>query len=992
MKPKCQKIRDTLATDGPQALRGDETARQHLAECEECFAFLESLSQIDTGLGSMPQIDAPDEVVEHLLARPELAAPPPASLWDRFVSTAADLLRPRPLVWSGVAGALVIIVVGVGLLRETSNTQSLGLEGLRESVESIGVLRSDEKPDEQGELSPEQIERLKSLGYVGEIEESPADRKIIVRKYVPPPPRPDASEIKNNERAGGEGGQSRREQVGENKEDTRFSDDYVTDLPVPGRFYRDVLTPAPGVQDPDGEDNPDLHGSRSRDFQDTVSGVDNVDPLSGERQDRISTNSIEEMEVVTSGAAVEFGKAQGGFAELDETNRRLSESETPADKFSAKQKAATPPPSGPLFAGGKPVNSPILLEDSRVRPEFPAPARAAGIEAQVVLQAFVRADGSVGTLEVLTCNRPGMGFEEAALEAVKQWRYEPATVDGKPVDVFFTITVDFDLDDPPADNSALDIDDAVRTARAFLDERDATEGLAFKSANGYWKNTYVPGDAATRLLQARLAGWDRSVFQNHLPSVPRLHEASNRIGQPFDTPDASAIAVYLQADRRGVPGEGRMLLQVGLEGTPRHGGRRPAMNLALVLDLRNETSADVALGVRSLIEAFNRAKEPGDRFRVFVAGKSGGLVVPAEDFRHGFLKVTLDRLISGTSVEHVPTHGIVEVVSDAISSVAAVDDPDAPLGSSAVILVTGQAFGSDARTLAGLAHQGAVSGVPLSVVGIGSEVEPAEIELVTLAGQGNRRILDSPSAAAELVDRELSAVSRAIARAVRLRVRLAPGVKLVDVLGSERLDEARAQRVRDAEKSIDLRLSRNLGIEADRGDDEDGIQIVIPSFYAGDSHVILLDVVAPGPGPLAEVTVRYKDLVQLRNGVSRASLDLGRDTRTAGPLERNVLKNLLSFRLSQTLDRAGRAVSASDTIRATTLLEEFADLLEGLRHELPGLDNDPEVRADLVMLDEYRSLLAGGFAARPDQRDFLADSLCYAARLKIQPRPLEIRS
>ena len=41
---------------------------------------------------------------------------------------------------------------------------------------------------------------------------------------------------------------------------------------------------------------------------------------------------------------------------------------------------------------------------------------------------------------------------------------------------------------------------------------------------------------------------------------------------------------------------------------------------------------------------------------------------------------------------------------------------------------------------------------------------------------------------AGLVDRELSAAARVIARAVRLRIRLAPGVRLVDVVGSERLD------------------------------------------------------------------------------------------------------------------------------------------------------------------------------------------------------------
>ncbi|MHC4428604.1 MAG: TonB-dependent receptor, partial [Planctomycetota bacterium] len=97
---------------------------------------------------------------------------------------------------------------------------------------------------------------------------------------------------------------------------TRFSDDFISDLPVPGRFYQNVLTMAPGVQDADGDGNPNVHGSRSRDFQAVVGNVSNVDPLTGQSMSRINTNSIEEMEVITAGAGVEFGRAQGGFARI----------------------------------------------------------------------------------------------------------------------------------------------------------------------------------------------------------------------------------------------------------------------------------------------------------------------------------------------------------------------------------------------------------------------------------------------------------------------------------------------------------------------------------------------------------------------------------------------------------------------------------------------------------------------------------------------------
>ena len=97
---------------------------------------------------------------------------------------------------------------------------------------------------------------------------------------------------------------------------TRFSDEFISDLPVPGRFYQNVLVMTPGVQDSNEDGNPNVHGSRTRDFSAMVNGVRNVDPLTGQWMSRINPNSIEEMEVVTAGAGVEFGRAQGGFARI----------------------------------------------------------------------------------------------------------------------------------------------------------------------------------------------------------------------------------------------------------------------------------------------------------------------------------------------------------------------------------------------------------------------------------------------------------------------------------------------------------------------------------------------------------------------------------------------------------------------------------------------------------------------------------------------------
>jgi protein TonB len=108
-----------------------------------------------------------------------------------------------------------------------------------------------------------------------------------------------------------------------------------------------------------------------------------------------------------------------------------------------------PVPPGPgldiLVAGYGDVTNPERIDDSYVRPEYPEKARRARVEGQVILQAVVHRDGSVGEIEVLQIQPPGLGFGTAAIDAVSAWRYRPARQNGKPVDVYFTIIVDFEL-------------------------------------------------------------------------------------------------------------------------------------------------------------------------------------------------------------------------------------------------------------------------------------------------------------------------------------------------------------------------------------------------------------------------------------------------------------------------------------------------------------------------------------------------------------------
>lgn len=525
--------------------------------------------------------------------------------------------------------------------------------------------------------------------------------------------------------------------------------------------------------------------------------------------------------------------------------------------------------------------------------------------------------------------------------------------------------------------------EASRSALAaeYLKQLGRTDGLSFKEPSGYWSNSYLPGDAELRSLHSSLLREDLSAVERLLRHPSGLHLDARQAVQPFDAPTDAAIAVFLQSDKASVDGPTRMTVQVGLKGTVRGQGIRPAMNMGVVVDLTGADEQRIQETIWSVAYALNELRDVGDKISLAVVGCDPSQDLGAAQFRHGYLKVLAEQA-GGCGGRGGSRMDALRRVS---KSVSASDDPNAPLGSSALLLVAPSAPAPDLALLEGFAHRSAVAGIPLSVIAVG-ESGAADFERVALAGQGSRRVLRTAAEAKELVKRELAMVGGVVARAVRLRIRLAPGVKLVDVLGSDRLDEARAQRVRDAEKSVDQRISRNLGIQADRGEDEEGIQIVIPVFMAADAHVLLLDVVVPGPGPVADVTVRFKDLAFLKNGVARANLSLSNRAQVGGEqrgaLEQNVLKNRLAFDTSRLLERAAERIRAGSMAEAIELLDTQRQLLDSFAELYTGFARDADLERDRELLRDYVELLQLGGTP-----PWMSSSLEYSAKRKVLPLP-----
>ena len=102
-----------------------------------------------------------------------------------------------------------------------------------------------------------------------------------------------------------------------------------------------------------------------------------------------------------------------------------------------------PPPPKPAqqrIRQGGAVQAAMLV--NRVQPQYPPLARQTRISGTVRLHAIISKDGSVQQLEVLS-GHPLL--VQAALDAVRQWKYRPTTLNGEPVEVDTTIDVIFSL-------------------------------------------------------------------------------------------------------------------------------------------------------------------------------------------------------------------------------------------------------------------------------------------------------------------------------------------------------------------------------------------------------------------------------------------------------------------------------------------------------------------------------------------------------------------
>jgi TonB family protein len=116
-------------------------------------------------------------------------------------------------------------------------------------------------------------------------------------------------------------------------------------------------------------------------------------------------------------------------------------------KNAARAESSGEPNAMPIAKGARSIRINQGISETnilkKVQPEYPPLAKAARLDGDLLFTVVIDKEGALRDISVA---KPlGLGMEESALQAVKQWKYRPYTVNGQPIEVETLITVRYTL-------------------------------------------------------------------------------------------------------------------------------------------------------------------------------------------------------------------------------------------------------------------------------------------------------------------------------------------------------------------------------------------------------------------------------------------------------------------------------------------------------------------------------------------------------------------
>ncbi len=515
---------------------------------------------------------------------------------------------------------------------------------------------------------------------------------------------------------------------------------------------------------------------------------------------------------------------------------------------------------------------------------------------------------------------------------------------------------------------------AHKSARAF---GGPGGGRATYNPNLYLSSTYMGGagekDRIEKLINEGVMVDGQKV---------KLEAFTRTYAQAFPIPTKSALSLLSGTERSKIIQSGdHTYLQVGLQAIKGELPRRPPLNIALVLDrsgsmMEEDKLEHAKAAAAQLVDRLGA----GDYFSFVVFDDKAELLFPAERVND---KNRIRQRIAG-----ITTGGGTNIHDGLNLGYREVRKHVSPDSVNLVILLSdGQVTSgvTDPDSFYHLAMANADNDIQTTTVGLGVAFNEDLMLNIAREGKGNYHFIKDGADTQRVFAKELDELTHIVAKAVKLRIKLADGIGFVRALGAAKLDEAQTRKVKADEKKIDRKVYDELGIASNRQKDKDepGIKLLIPNFYRGDSHVVMLEVsVPPGQGTakVADVFLKYKDLVARTNRETQASASVTYTPNRAeavASIDKNVKKNLLGFQTGEALKEAAALIEQGRPSDAVRKIDERMVVLGVAAKEWRDRDLDK----DGMLLDRYKKVLAqlsrNPTLASTQYGDYLRKSLTY---------------
>ena len=189
----------------------------------------------------------------------------------------------------------------------------------------------------------------------------------------------------------------------------------------------------------------------------------------------------------------------------------ITVAENPEGPTVRRQVSGMPGADVAVRVGGN-VRTPVKIKD--VKPVYPPNAQAARISGIVILEVLIGSDGAVEEAQVL---RSIPLLDQAAVDAVMQWRFAPTLLNGQTVPVIMTVTVNFTLDDSAGRRGRIPEE---------LRPREVTPTVVKEVKPVYPPIAFSAGVEGSVEVEATI-GTDGTVIDAHVVrSIPLLDEAA----------------------------------------------------------------------------------------------------------------------------------------------------------------------------------------------------------------------------------------------------------------------------------------------------------------------------------------------------------------------------------------------------------------------------------------------------------------------------------